>query len=221
MSRNRPYQRRRRTPVLTVVIVLAVVAIATWTTVLVNASAGAGSGSCPAPAAGPPPGTALPSGALAAVAPIPASAVKVRVLNAGGQRGQANLVGAQFGDLGFAQAAPPDNDPFFPRGDMSCRGQIRFGAAGQGAASTVSLVLPCVQLIRDARADDSVDVAVGTSFGDVNPGKAARDALEQLAAPATGDTGSGNADPAGGSAAPAAPAVDQATLTAARDATCG
>jgi LytR cell envelope-related transcriptional attenuator len=220
-ARSRPYQRRRRAPVYTVVIVLAVAALATWTTVLINASSGSASTSCPAPAAGPAPGEALPSGALDAVPPIPASAVKVRVLNAGGQRGQANLVAAQFGDLGFAQAAVPDNDPFFPKGDMTCRGQIRFGAAGQGAASTVSLVLPCVQLIRDGRADDSVDVSVGTSFGDVNPAKAAREALDQLAAPATGDTGSANADPSGGSAAPAAPAVDQATLAAAREATCG
>ncbi len=221
MIRTRPYQRRRRGPVYTVLIVLAVAAITTWTTVLVKAGSGSGSTSCPAPAAGPAPGEALAPGALDAVPPIPAAAVKVRVLNAGGQRGQANLVAAQIGDLGFAQAAPPGNDTFFPKGEMTCRGQIRFGAAGQDAASTVALALPCVQLIRDGRADDSVDVAVGTSFGDLNPGKAARDALDQLAATATGDTGSGNADPAGGSAAPAAPSVDQATLTAAREATCG
>lgn len=221
MTRSRPYQRRRRGPVLTIVTVLAVAAIVTWTSVLISASGGSASLSCPAPAAGPAPGEAVASDALDAVPPIPASAVKLRVLNAGGQRGQANLVAAQFGDLGFAQAAPPENDRFFPKGDMTCRGQIRFGAAGQGAASTVSLVLPCVQLIRDERADDSVDVAVGTSFGDVNPAKAARDALDQLAAPVAGDTGSANADPAGGAAAPAAPAVDQATLTTARDTTCG
>jgi hypothetical protein len=218
-ARSRPYQRRRRGPVYTVVIVLAVVVIATWTSVLVNASGGSGSASCPSPTAGPEPGEALPADALDTVPPVPSSAVKVRVLNAGGQRGQANLVAAQFGDLGFAQAAAPGNDPFFPGGDMTCRGQIRFGAAGQDAASTVSLVLPCVQLIRDGRADDTIDVAVGTSFGDVNPAKAARDALEQLAAPVTGGTGSGNVDPAGGSSAPTAPAVDAATLTAARN--CG
>ena len=221
MTRSRPYQRRRRAPVYTIVAVLAVAAIATWTTVLINASGGSGSVSCPAPTAGPAPGTSLESDALAAVPPVPAAAVKIRVLNAGGQRGQANLVAAQFGDLGFAQAAPPDNDTIYPDGDMECRGQIRFGAAGEGAASTVSLVLPCVQLIRDGRADDSVDVAVGTSFGDVNPTKAARDALEQLAAPSSGTTGSGNADPAGASADPAATAVDQGTLAAAREATCG
>jgi LytR cell envelope-related transcriptional attenuator len=219
--RTRPYQRRRRGPVYTIVAVLAVAAIATWTTVLINASGGSGSVSCPAPTAGPAPGESLGSDALAAVVPVPASAVKIRVLNAGGQRGQANLVAAQFGDLGFAQAAPPDNDPFFPGGNMECRGQIRFGPAGEGAASTVSLVLPCVQLIRDGRGDDAVDVAVGTSFGDVNPTKVARDALEQLAAPASGTTGSGNADPSGASADPAAPAVDQGALAAARDATCG
>jgi hypothetical protein len=218
--RNRPYQRRRRGPVLTVVIVLAVAAVATWTTVLVNAGAGSGSASCPLPATGPPPGEAQSPGALDGVAPVPASSVRVRVLNAGGQRGQANLVAAQLGDLGFVQAAPPENDPFFPKGDMTCRGQIRFGPGGQGSASTMTLVLPCAELVRDTRTDATVDVAVGTSFGDVNPSKAGRDALADLAAPAAGDTGSGNADPSGGSAAPATASVDQATLDAARKATC-
>lgn len=203
--RRRPYQRRRRGPVLTLVVVLAVAAVATWTTVLVKASTGSGGSACPAPTAGPPPGTVLASGALDAVAPVPASTVKVRVLNAGGQRGQANLVAAQLGDLGFAQGAAPENDPLFPDGNMTCRGQIRFGPSGEGAASTVALVVPCAELVRDTRADAGVDVAVGTGFGDVNPTRAVRAVLDQLAAPAAGSTG---------------PAVDQAAVTAARGATC-
>ncbi len=210
--RQRPYQRRRRGPILTIVVVLAVAAVATWTTVLVTASSSGGV-ACPTPTAGPPPGTVLASDALDAVAPVPASTVKVRVLNAGGQRGQANLVAAQFGDLGFAQGAAPENDPLFPNGNMTCKGQIRFGPAGEGAASTVALVVPCAELVRDARADAGVDVAVGTGFGDVNPAKAARTVLDQLAAPAAGDGGAGNA-------APATPAVDQATLKTARAASC-
>lgn len=211
--RQRPYQRRRRGPIYTVVIVLAVAAIATWTTVLINASRSSGGVACPAATAGPPPGTVLAAGALDAVAPVPASTVKVRVLNAGGQRGQANLVAAQFGDLGFAQGGAPENDPLFPTGNMACKGQIRFGPTGEGAASTVALVVPCAELVKDARTNPGVDVAVGTAFGDVNPVKAARDVLDQLAAPPTGDGGASNADPA-------APAVDQATLKAARDTSC-
>jgi hypothetical protein len=218
--RNRPYQRRRRGPVLLVVAVLAVVVAVTWTTVLVKTGAATGVSACPPPAAGPAPGEVLPAGALANVPPVPPSAVKVRVLNAGGQRGQANLVAAQFGDFDFAQAAPPTNDPLYPDGDMVCTGQLRFGQAGQGAASTVALLVPCAELVRDGRADDTVDVAVGTAFGDVNPGRAARDVLDQLAASGSG-TGSGNADPAAGNApSPATPVIDASTLAAAHEATC-
>jgi len=218
--RNRPYQRRRRGPVLLLVAVLAVVVTVTWTTVLVKSGSATGVAACPPPAAGPVPGEVLPAGALGNVPPVPPSAVKVRVLNAGGQRGQANLVAAQLGDFDFAQAAPPTNDPLYPDGDMVCTGQLRFGQAGMGAASTVALLVPCAELVRDGRADDTVDVAVGTAFGDVNPGRAVRDALDQLGA-SGGTTGSGNADPAAGNnQQPAAPVVDAGTLAAAREAAC-
>jgi LytR cell envelope-related transcriptional attenuator len=219
--RNRPYQRRRRGPVLLVVGVLAVVVAVTWTTVLVKSGAATGVAACPPPPAGPVPGEVLPAGALRNVPPAPPSAVKVRVLNAGGQRGQANLVAAQLGDFDFAQAAPPTNDPLYPDGDMVCTGQLRFGQAGQGAASTVALLVPCAELVRDGRADDTVDVSVGTAFSDVNPGRAVRDVLDQLAASGSGTTGSGNADPAAGNApSPATPVIDASTLAAARETTC-
>ena len=142
-ARSRPYQRRRRGPVIAVVTVLAAAALVTWTSVLVNASGPAQDRACPTPVANPVPGEVLPADALNGVAPIPPASVRVRVLNAGGQRGQANLVAAQFGDLGFAEAAPPDNDPYFPGGDMECVGQVRFGPAGESGASTVALLLPC------------------------------------------------------------------------------
>jgi LytR cell envelope-related transcriptional attenuator len=218
--RSRPYQRRRRGPVLVLVSVLAVAAIATWTTVLVNASGPAGAASCPT--ANPSPGEALEAGALDDVPPLPPASVRVRVLNAGGQRGQANLVAAQLGDLGFAEAAPPNNDPFYPGEDLECFGQIRFGQAGAAAASTLELVLPCAELVRDGRPDDSVDVAVGTAFGDLNPGRAQRDALDELAEPGGGTDGSANADPnaADAPAAPAQAAVDPALLEEARNAAC-
>ena len=219
--RNRPYQRRRRGPVLLLVAILAVVVTVTWTTVLVKSGSATGVAACPPPAAGPVPGEVLPAGALGNVPPVPPSAVKVRVLNAGGQRGQANLVAAQLGDFDFAQAAPPTNDPLYPEGDMVCTGQLRFGQAGQGAASTVALLVPCAELVRDGRADDTVDVSVGTAFSDVNPGRAVRDVLDQLAASGSGTTGSGNADPAAGNApSPATPVIDASTLAAAREATC-
>ena len=204
---------------IAVVTVLAVLAAATWVTVLLTAGGGTGIVACPAPADGAPIGEVLPATALDAVAPVPASTIQIRVFNAGGQRGQANLVSAQLREYGFGEAAAPDNDPRFPKDDMSCIGQLRFGKAGEAAASTVSLVLPCIELVRDGRADATVDVSVGTGFGDLNPVRAALDVLNQLATPAQGGTGATNADP-DAAAAPQAPAADPATLQKARDATC-
>ncbi len=211
--RARPYLRRRRGPVIALVTVLAAAALVTWTSVLVNASGPARGRTCPPPLAGPAPGQSLPSDALDGVAPIAPASVRVRVLNAGGQRGQANLVAAQLGDLGFTEATPPDNDPFHPEGDMQCTGQVRFGAAGEAGASTVALILPCAELVRDGRTDDTVDVAVGTAFGDLNPVRAARDALDQLSEPAAEST-----DAAAGSGSP--PTVDPAVLAEARGRSC-
>lgn len=220
VATKRPYQRRRKAPVVALVSVLALLAVATWTSVLFGLGiAAAGSGSCPPSTAAAASGEPLADDALDAVAPAVPGAVRVRVLNAGGQRGQANLVAAQFAELGFAQATPPDNDPLFPDGDMDCVGQVRFGPAGEAAASTVALVLPCAELVRDGRADDTVDVAVGTVFGDLNPVRAARDALDQLADP--GADGRANVDPTTGEdLPPSPPPVDPATLQAARDVSC-
>ncbi|WP_300009193.1 envelope integrity protein Cei [Pseudonocardia sp.] len=204
-----PLRRRRRGPLVAVVSVLAVAAVVTWTVVLTNASGPSGPQSCPESAVGSP-GESLDAEALDAVAPAPPGQAPVRVLNASGQRGQANLVAAQLGDLGFAAAGDPDNDPFFPDGDMECVGQIRFGAAGEGAASTVALVLPCAELVRDGRAEPTVDVSVGTAFGDVNPPRPVRDVLESLGAPSPADDGA--------TGEPMPP--DPTTLAEARGAAC-
>jgi len=219
-ARVTPYRRRRRTPWVVVVSVLGVVAVATWTIVLVGASGSSAATSCAAPAGGPVPGQVLELSALDAVAPVPPSAARVHVLNAGGQRGQANLVAAQLGDLGFPEAAPPENDPLYPNGDMECVGQLRFGASGQGAARTLTLVLPCTELVRDNRGDDTVDIAVGTGFRDVNPPRAVRNALDQIGnnGNSGGSDGSANADP--NASTTATPAVDPTVLETARNAAC-
>lgn len=192
MTASIPYRRRRRAPIIAVVSVLAVGAVVTWTVVLAGASGPGGPQVCPAPAAGGPPGTLLESAALDAVPPAPPAEIPVRVLNAGGQRGQANLVAAQLGDLGFGEAEPPGNDPFFPDSDMNCVGQVRFGPAGEAGASTLSLLLPCAELVRDDRPDPSVDVSVGTGFGDVNPPRPVRDVLEALGSPSPAGEDSGD-----------------------------
>jgi hypothetical protein len=203
-----------------VVSLLAVAAVATWTVVLVDANGPSAATACPAPATGSLPGEVVDLRTLDSTAPVPPSAARVRVLNAGGQRGQANLVAAQLSDLGFPEAAPPDNDPFYPNGDMECVGQLRFGPAGQGAARTLALVLPCTELVRDGRTDDAVDVSVGTGFRDVNPPRAVRNALDQIGT-GEGTDGSANAGPSDPAASDAAtPGVDPTVLETARNAAC-
>ena len=219
-ARVPPYRRRRRTPWLVLVAVLAVAAVATWSVVLTDASGPSAATPCPPPTVGRLPGAIVAPSTLDAVAPVPPSAARVHVLNAGGQRGQANLVAAQLADLGFPEAAPPENDPLHPDGDMECVGQLRFGRAGQGAARTLALVLPCTELVRDDRTDDAVDISVGTGFRDVNPPRAVRNALDQIGT-AAGSDGSSNADPTDPASSTAAtPGVDPTVLETARNAAC-
>lgn len=217
-SRLRPYRRRRSRPFVATVAALAAASVVTWVTVLVVAAGPSGASSCPPPASGTAPGTVLDADALAATGPVPPGAVRVTVLNAGGQRGQANLVAAQLGDLGFTEGSAPSNDPVFPDGDMECAGQLRFGPAGLPAAATLALVLPCTELVRDERADDTVDVVVGTGFTDVNPSRTVRDLLDQLGG--GGTDGSANTGEAAVDPAPAPPSVDPELLDQARDVTC-
>lgn len=209
---DRPYERRRHRPVVALAAALLVAATVTWTVVLSTAG-GSTPVACPLPASGRTPGEVLDVDALDQVAPAPVDTVRVRVLNAGGQRGQANLVAAELADLGFGEAAPPDNDPLHPDGEMECLGQLRFGPGGEPAAATLALVLPCTEPVRDARTDASVDVVVGTEFREANPSKAVRDVLDELANPVSDGT-----DPE--AAPPTPPTVDPAVLTEARGTTC-
>lgn len=212
-----PYRRRSARPVAVVLGVLIVTVVVTWTTVFSNARETPSGTVCPPPSAAPAGqaqfGTPQPSNALDQVAPAPPATVRIRVLNGGGQRGQANLVASQLGDLGFTEAADPVNDPFYPNGNLNCRGNLRYGANGAAAARTVSLVLPCLALVRDNRSDDSVDVAVGVLFGEINASKAAKDALRQLGSP------SGQALSGGNGSVPT-PTVDPRLLARARAARC-
>jgi hypothetical protein len=217
-SPARPFGRRRRRqgPVVWIAAVLAVAALVTWTVVLSTAGHSTRI-SCPAPASGQVPGEVLDVDALDGTSPAPVDTVAARVLNAGGQRGQANLVAAQLGDLGFREAAPPGNDPVHPDGEMECIGQLRFGPQGEAAAATLALVLPCTEPVRDGRGDSSVDVVVGTEFREVNPSRAVRDVLDELANPAAGAAGTeADAD----ETAPAGPAVPPDVLDNARGDTC-
>lgn len=100
---------------------------------------------------------------MADVAPAVLSETKVHVLNASGRGGQAADIAGALQDLGFAQPSAA-NDPLYTDTRLNCQGQIRFGTAGQAAAAALWLVAPCTELLRDDRADDSADLALGADF---------------------------------------------------------
>ncbi|MFJ6674010.1 envelope integrity protein Cei [Actinosynnema sp. NPDC091369] len=191
------YRKRRPLPALVLFLVLAVTAVVVWNRVLSEAGdvdaaikcnppggmPSPSAGAPVAPAAEPPAalGTVLGHDALDRTDPVPVGQVQFRVFNASTQRNQARFVATTLTELGMKQAAEPGNDPVYPAQDMTCRGQIRFGAPGAGAARTLSLIEPCLELVRDERQDATVDVAIGQKFSDVKPNNSARKVLDQLA----------------------------------------
>ena len=115
------YRRRNMVPATVLVAVLAVASIVTWTVVFTNSTAGLGDvlqrlagrrGRA----------RRRPADALDDQPAAAPGDVRVKVLNGAGQRGQAQLAAAELGELGIAEAAPPDNDPFYPAQDLSCVG---------------------------------------------------------------------------------------------------
>ncbi|HEX5402147.1 MAG TPA: envelope integrity protein Cei [Pseudonocardiaceae bacterium] len=198
------YRKRKPIPAIVIVVLLGLTAVIVWTKVIARASdvdaavactsASSASSVAPTPtkaakapakptkaATKPASGSALPYNALDKVAPEPAADVKVQVLNASTQRGAATQASSQLSQDGF-QVAEPGNDPLYPQQDMNCRGQIRFGANGESAARTVSLLVPCTQLVKDSRQDATVDLAIGSDFTGVAPNTQAQQAIQQLAA---------------------------------------
>lgn len=151
------------------------------------------------------------------VPPLPPGQVAVRVFNASSLRGAASLMSAELTQLGFQQAAPAADDPAYPLGNMGCVGQIRFGAQGAAAARTLSLLVPCAQLVRDNRPDATVDFAVGTNFNGLVVNTAAHQVLTQLV-----EWSRDHPAPAGGllNQAQAAPKLAAPLLTAARPGHC-
>lgn len=235
-------RRRRPLPAISLLVVLGVVATIVWIRTFDGEERSAADKVCappgpalssselPADPAQPPaqppaepaptttqpqPGAVLDANGLDAVEPLPPDAVKVRVLNGNGERGQASLIAAELTtDLGFAKAAEPGNDPVYPAWDLSCHAQIRFGTVGEPAARTLSLVVPCAELVRDARPDDTVDLALGKQFESLNPNAAARQALRKLT-----ELASIPPDPTGGQQA-TDPTVEPSLVAAARQADC-
>ncbi|ATQ27620.1 secreted alanine rich protein [Rhodococcus ruber Chol-4] len=215
-ERGRPFPRRRVVPAAALFAILATVGIVVWASVFAGSDPVSRTVACNAPPTvpsepgGPQPaplGEVVDRSVLLDVEPAPLAATRVRVFNANGERGQATHVATQLAEYGFASA--PDvqagNDPVYVDQNMQCHGQIRFGAAGAAAASTVWLVAPCAELVRDDRADDTVDLALGTYSKEIAPNADAEEVLQSL-----------REAPVGAAAAP----LDIDLLAAARDARC-
>lgn len=215
--RRRGYRKRRPLPALIFIAVLGLVAMAVWVKAIASKADIDEALRCTPPPA-PVDGmtfTSLTHTALDDTAPIPPDAVGVQVLNASQSRGQGAITTETLRALGFTQIAAPDNDPSYPDQEAKCHGQLRFGDNGRSAARTLSLVVPCVELVKDTRADASVDLSIGTSFGDVVPTQQARQILQQLQAWSEQHPDGGNEQ-----SAASAPVIDPALLSAARNVSC-
>ena len=183
------YRKRKPIPAIVIAALLIVAAIVVWTKVITKASDVNAAVACPAPSTAtattptkakpPQPGTVLPYDALDKVSPAPASQITVQVYNASSQRGAATQASIQLQQDGFQVPAAAE-DPLYPKHDMKCRGQIRFGANGESAARTVSLMVPCTQLVKDNRQDATVDLAIGSEFTTLSPNNQAQQAIQQL-----------------------------------------
>jgi LytR cell envelope-related transcriptional attenuator len=165
---GRPFRRRNPRPAIVVVLLLVVATGVAWTIALSRPAKVHQAEAC-----NPPPQTAESAPAqlgepasrseMMDVSPAKLSDTKVHVLNASGRGGQAADVAGALKDLGFAQPTAA-NDPIYATARLTCQAQIRFGTAGLASAAAVWLVAPCAELFRDSRADDSVDLAIGTEF---------------------------------------------------------
>jgi hypothetical protein len=163
-----PFRRRNYRPGIITAVALAALAATAWAFVVTRPVAVKEAAACNAPpsaadAGAPKLGERVSGGALIEVAPAKLADTKVRVLNASGQGGQAGDVAGALRDLGFA-APTAANDPIYASTRLNCQGQIRFGEAGRAGAAAVWLVAPCVELYRDDRQDDGVDLVIGTDF---------------------------------------------------------
>jgi hypothetical protein len=165
---GRPFRRRNPRPAIFVLVFLVLVTGMVWTAALTRPAKVHEAAVCnpPPQSVGSAPaqlGEQVSRTAMADVTPAKLSDTKVRVFNASGRGGQAGDVAGAMKDLGFAQPTAT-NDPIYAGTRLNCSGQIRFGTAGQATAAAVWLVAPCTELFNDNRADDSVDLALGTEF---------------------------------------------------------
>jgi hypothetical protein len=211
-----PFARRRNQPWLILVGVLLLICTVVWIKALTTRDDSGTAMACNSPSPATDTKTAQPaptmgqrvgSSRLQDVEPAALALSKVRVLNANSKSGQASHIASSLGDLGFASPSGEQfgNDSVYVNGDLNCTGQIRFGVNGRPAAASVQLVAPCAELVEDQRGDDTVDLVLGTVFGEsLRPSPDAEEVLRSLKNPAPG----GN------------PSIDPKLLSAARTARC-
>jgi len=165
---GRPFLRRRYRPGILALVVLLTMTTLAWTFVLtrpvqIQEASGCNPPPSPTDPSAPKLGQQVSSSALIDVEPAKLADTKIRVLNASGQGGQAGEVASALRELGFA-APNAANDPIYAGTRLTCQGQIRFGQGGRPSAAAAWLVAPCVELHRDDRQDDSIDLVIGTDF---------------------------------------------------------
>lgn len=165
---GQPFRRRNYRPALIALAVLFATSVLVWAFALTRPVTVPEASACNPPPTPTDPdaprlGERRPGSSLIDVAPAKLAETKIRVLNASGQGGQAGEVAGALRDLGFA-APTVANDPLYAGTRLACQGQIRFGDAGRAGAAAAWVVAPCVELYRDDRTDDSVDLVIGTDF---------------------------------------------------------
>lgn len=169
---GRPFRRRNFVPFTILLTALAAVTLLVWLIAFQRPAEVEQTASCNAP---PPPteptqvalGERVTSATMTEVVPAKLADTKIKVLNASGQGGQAAEVAGALRDLGYAQPEAA-NDNVYASTRLECQGQLRFGASGRAAAAAVWLVAPCTELYQDQRTDDTVDLAIGTEFGELS-----------------------------------------------------
>jgi LytR cell envelope-related transcriptional attenuator len=187
---GRPFRRRKAVPAIVLFAILAVVSLVVWIIALNRPADVREATVCnpPPPAADPATpklGEQVARSAMTDVPPAPLADAKIRVLNASGQGGQAGEIAGELRDLGFAQPEAA-NDPIYTHARLECQGQIRFGEHGRAAAAAVWLVAPCTELFQDERQDATVDLALGTEFGELASSDDINAVLASLRPDATG-----------------------------------
>lgn len=169
---GRPFRRRNYIPGAVLIAALAVVSLVVWVIAFNQPVEVEQAVACNAPPAPTDPaqtalGERVTTADMTEVVPAKLADAKIRVLNASGQGGQAAEVAGALRDLGYA---PPEaaNDTVYENTRLVCQGQIRFGASGRATAAALWLVAPCTELYQDQRSDDTVDLAIGTDFGELS-----------------------------------------------------